>query len=98
MSETGQKREILACEHDVVRFPPPIATEQRHRSFMSGSVPEADSMRRSIQAALFDHLVGAGEQRRRHRRGRAPSRSCRLIDQLELGRPPAPAGRPASRP
>ena len=39
-------------------------------------VPEAELMHRSKQrSALFDHLVGAGEQRRRHGRGRASWRS-----------------------
>ena len=34
--------------------------------------------------SLFDHLVGAGEQRRRNCRGRAPWRSCRLMTNSNL--------------
>ena len=34
---------------------------------------------------LFDHLVGAGEQRRRHGEAEGPGSLC-IDDQLELGR------------
>ena len=44
----------------------PIATEQRTQ-FYVGFVPQADS-RTAANSTLFDHLVGAGEQRRRHRK------------------------------
>ena len=41
----------------------------------SGHARRAAEQRDELRAASFDHLVGAGEQRRRHCRGRAPWRS-----------------------
>ena len=58
-----------------------IGTQSRNVRF----VPKADKVRRS-KMALFDHLVGADEQRRRHG---DPERFSRLkIDNyVEFGRP-----------
>ena len=48
-------------------------TAARLKSELTSDFDHANSREQLQQTArLFDHLVGAGEQRRRHGRGRAP--------------------------
>ena len=49
-----------------------------------GEVPRSD-ISGAANCSLFDHLVGAGEQRRRHCEAKHPG-CLRVDDQLELGR------------
>ena len=80
-------------------FRPPAARargEVRHcRQPKTCTEPAVSS--RSKWQSLFDHLVGAGEQRRRHVEAERLG-GLEVDDQLELGRLLRPADRPAWRP
>ena len=68
-------------------FRPPAARargEVRHCRQPKTCTKPAVSRSQQMQASLFDHLVGAGEQRRRHGRGRASLAVLRLMTSSNL--------------
>jgi hypothetical protein len=62
----------------------PQTTDIGRRGWQVSSVPRADSCT-AANCVLFDHLVGAGEHRRRHSEAEG-LRSNQVDDQIEFGR------------